>query len=162
MSILLKIFLSILAISLTDCITTELYFKPKWRAPGADAKYWDNAYHIRTIIMFGLWYGTAAIWFPEIFWYQMILHMGGWEDFLYAVWVPFFVKAKEAWRYQPGYRIGPWIFPYEWHWLSEYGGFWKFLKYFCMSYWFGGPKVKFSGMLIAMLITISIVLLLNL
>ncbi|MFA5154194.1 MAG: hypothetical protein WC554_16710 [Clostridia bacterium] len=159
--IFLYLLFSILAISLVDCITTELYFKPKWRAPGADAKYWDNWYHIRTVIMFGLWYLVAAIWFSEIFWYQILLHIGGWEDFTYALWVPFFVKAKEAWKWEPGYEIGPWIFPYEWHWLSEYNGFWKFLKYFCMPYWFGGSRVKFLGILQAMIVTFLIIILWN-
>lgn len=152
--IFLYLLISLLIVSLVDCVTTECWFKPKWRAPGADAKYWDNWYHIRTVIIFAAWYGVATIWFPEIFWYQLILHVGGWEDFLYAVWVPFFAKAKEAWKWEPGYEIGPWIFPYEWHWLGNYGGFWKFLKYLNLLTLFGGEKVKFSGMLEAMCLTL--------
>jgi len=158
MNILLELLLLLLAVSLVDCITTELYFKPKWRAPGANAKLWDNLYHIRTVVMFVIWYWCIYLIDCNLLLPSAILHSCGWEDMLYAVWVPLFAKAKEAWKYEPGLQIGPWIFPYEWPWLGDYGGFWKFLSYNIMTL-IGGKRVQLLGLVISMIIGMFIVIL---
>ncbi len=158
MNILLEILISILSVSFVDCITTELYFKPHWRKEGADAKFWDNAYRIRGVVMFLSWYVISYFIDSTLLLPNIILHMCGVEDFLYAIWVPLFVKAKEAWKWESGIEIGPWIFPYEWPWLGEYGGFWKFMSYNLLTL-VGGKRVKLSGLITCVVIGITTVVL---
>jgi hypothetical protein len=160
MNIYFILLILMLAISFVDCVTTELYFKPKWRKVAADgdtegSAKWDNAYHFRTVVMFAMWYLVAINYSWELTLLCAVAHAGGWEDMLYAVWVPLFTTAKEAWKYEPGVHIGPWIFPYEWHWLGEYGGFWKFLGYNLLTL-IGGKRVSLTGMLICMVLTLSV------
>ncbi len=158
MTLLLKVLIGILSVSLVDCITTECYFKPKWRAQGADANFWTNWYRIRGVVMFLTWYVISYFVDPKMVLPEMILHVCGVEDFIYALWVPLFVKAKEAWKWEPGLQIGPWIFPYEWHWLGEYGGFWKFLSYNLLTF-VGGKRVRLAGLVTCVIIGIATVVL---
>jgi hypothetical protein len=151
---ILELLASLLIISFVDAITTELYFKPKWRAnPQGQFR---NLYQIRSVVIFLFWYLAAFFIDKSIVIPQLILHIGGWEDFLYALWVPLFVKAEVAWEYEPGYKIGPWIFPYEWTWLGDYGGFWKFLSYNLLTL-IGGKTVKLIGLIACMSLTALIV-----
>jgi hypothetical protein len=89
---------------------------------------------------------------------EFILHICGTEDFLYALWVPLFVKPEVAWEYEPGLKIGPWILPYEWPWLGDYSGFWKFLSYNILTL-IGGKRVKLVGLVVCVVIGVSTVVL---
>lgn len=154
--------LSFLAISFADAISTEWYYKPRWRRTGWDS--WKKQYNLRTVILFGCWY-FLFFWLSGWSWllliFQVLLHIAGWEDFMYALWCPLFQPSSFTWEGLEVQKFFFFEFPTTWPWLGKHNtSYWKWTT----NWWLvalGGPDVKFSGMLISLGISVLICLILT-
>ncbi len=135
-------------VSLFDA-SSILWFEVWWKEAGYN-KDRTRLYQIST---FGSWYlaGIAYLLsaFPVnqaavILACQFLLHVGGLEDMLYAIWAPLFGKEWDE-SLKP-FRFLVWTFPSSWPWLGVHSGRWKWLS----NWWlvvFAGKQVSTVGLL---------------
>jgi hypothetical protein len=126
MEFISAIAIAIAVVALLDAGFIEKSLKPLWRVAGysPDAMKWYQLH------LFGTWFivcgllGFSWLWLIKL----VLLLISGFEDLLYALFVPLYNRDKKyVWNAETtDFLI--WSFPKVWPWLGKHSGQWSWLS----------------------------------